>query len=69
MLSFFPRDVLDEILNFIGSVFRGFTYLLLDLLSSKYDSVSIILQVTDDCFFQLKGQMNVEKRNDKFPQM
>ena len=24
MLSFFPRDVLDEVLNFIGSVSEGF---------------------------------------------
>ena len=31
MLSFFPRDVLDEIVDLIGSVFLGFSYLLLCL--------------------------------------
>ena len=29
MLSFFPRDVLDEILNLIESVSEGFSFLLL----------------------------------------
>ena len=30
MLSFFPRDILDEILNLVESVSHGFPYLLLN---------------------------------------
>ena len=43
MLSFFPRDVLDEILNLIESVSEGFCYLHLVLL--KYPMSSIKFQV------------------------
>ena len=36
MLSFFPRDVLDEIWDLIGSVSEGFFYLLF----SYYENIS-----------------------------
>ena len=40
VLSFFPRDVLDEILNLIGSVSEGFP-------SYSYLGLDILLQVID----------------------
>ena len=52
VLSFFPRDVLDEILNLIGSVSEGFpsyslvnysnTKVFLLLLVSKFRAVNLI---------------------------
>ena len=40
VLSFFPRDVLDEILNLIGSVSEGFPF------NSCEDKVPTALKVT-----------------------
>ena len=55
MLSFFPRDVLDEILNLIESVSEGFLpTLILNNIIAKY---SLIYYLTD-----LKlGQKNTKK--------
>ena len=44
VLSFFPRDVLDEILNLIGSVSEGFPSY-----SSIYSALNTILVETEAC--------------------
>ena len=52
VLSFFPRDVLDEILNLIGSVSEGFpSYSLkLKIISSRKDlSASVLFPVVLGC--------------------
>ena len=48
VLSFFPRDVLDEILNLIGSVSEGFP---------SYSS--IFFQPKYQCIWLLKGYRTV----------
>ena len=48
MLSFFPRDVLDEIWDLIESVSEGFpTYSFLSVISTETD-ISILLLVNTD---------------------
>ena len=56
VLSFFPRDVLDEILNLIGSVSEGFpSYSLIKQHIKNYRfTFSIVCLFLDSyCYFQL----------------
>ena len=46
MLSFFPRDVLDRILDLIESVSKGFSYPLLQHLYLKEEGVDEIVRIT-----------------------
>ena len=46
VLSFFPRDVLDEILNLIESVsedFPSYSYIVKDMLKNPYNVIYVIL--------------------------
>ena len=46
VLSFFPRDVLDEILNLIGSVSEGFpSYSYTEITATSYDKRNLCLSL------------------------
>ena len=50
MLSFFPRDVLDEILNFIESVFEGFpSYTLVQAIEYLTQLFQLVVMHSEVC--------------------
>ena len=55
VLSFFPRDVLDEILNLIGSVSEGFpSYSLISKIHRELYSVENTINDNDNCPITVK---------------